>query len=201
MDRIELHTELACIVGILARERVEPQPLIFDVAMHVDLDACGRTGRLETSVDYGAVDAQIRFLATHGAFRLIESLSVALLGLLLAEPAPGDERAALQRASIRIAKPTVLRSAVPAVALERDAAWAQELPSTLDGDVHHRMLCDLPEVTARLVHLPAGARLASDGRGADRTLVLRTSAEVSLPFTADRPESLLWVQSRPWSPA
>ncbi len=195
-DRIDLHVDLACIVGILPRERIEPQPLSIDVGMELDLDDCGWTGKLETSVDYGAVDAQVRFLATHGRFRLIESLSVALLRLLLAPPPPDASHAPLARATVRIAKPTVLRSAVPAVTLHREAAWATRPGDDLLDGCIHRVLVDLEEVTARRVHVPAGQTFDAAGHA----MRLATSESVPWPFTPETDQTVLWVQSRPWSP-
>lgn len=196
-DRIDLHVELACIVGILPRERIEPQPLEIDVSMGIDLDVCGWTGDLTTSVDYGAVDAQVRFLSTHGHFRLIESLSVALLRLLLAPPPAEAPHAPLTKATLRIAKPTVLRSAVPAVTLSRDAGWAASPGDEVREGCIHRTLVDLPEVVAHRVMVPAGGTFAADGAA----FGMGRGEAVSLPFTAETPEALLWVQRRPWSPA
>ncbi|MEM6930574.1 MAG: dihydroneopterin aldolase [Myxococcota bacterium] len=196
MDRIDLRVDLACIVGILPRERIEPQPLAIDIGMEIDLDDCGWTGRLETSVDYGAVDAQVRFLATHGGFRLIESMSVALLRLLLADPPPKATHAPLVRATVRIAKPTVLRSAVPSVTLQRDAEWATRPGDEEVDGCAHRVLVDLEEITARRVLVPAGHSFDEVGHA----LLLRTSEAVPLPFTPSQDDALLWVQPRPWSP-
>ncbi|MEN0064773.1 MAG: dihydroneopterin aldolase [Myxococcota bacterium] len=194
-DRIDLHVDLACIVGILPRERVEPQPLEIDIGMVIDLDACGWTGDLTQSVDYGSVDTQARFLATHGRFRLIESLSVALLRLLLAPP-PEGTHAPLLSASVRIAKPTVLRSAIPAVNLERPATWAAHPPPETRDGCTHRVLANLTEVTAHRIEVPAGVRFESAGVA----MALESGQAVALPFTADHPQTLLWVQSRPWTP-
>lgn len=117
MDKVLLRSELACIVGILPRERVEPQRITVDVHMELDLEAVGTTGDLGRGVDYAAVDALLRFLAVEGRFRLIESLAVAALRGIVTGP--------VERATIEIRKPDVLRAATPGVSVTRDAAWAR----------------------------------------------------------------------------
>ena len=83
MDAILLDVDLACIVGILPRERVEPQPLAVSLRMELDLERVGVTGDLGQGLDYAAVDAVVRFLAVEGRFRLIESLGITVLRAVL----------------------------------------------------------------------------------------------------------------------
>lgn len=177
-DAIVLETELACIVGILPRERVEPQPLQIRVEMGLDLDPCGVTGDLDKSVDYAVVDTQIRFLCTEGRFRLIEVLGVTILRLLLAAPAEGESRAALSWASVEIRKPAVLRAAVPAVRLRREAAWA--------ASAH--MLADVEEVRARRVVVAPGDRIEGAG------MALIGGSSLALPVVADEAGVAVVVQ-------
>lgn len=161
MDRIHLDLELSCIVGILPRERVEPQPIELELELELDLERCGDSGDLGASVNYATVDAAARFLAVEGRFRLIESLGLAILRLLLLPPTADEGRAAIRHASVRIAKPAVLREATPAVSLERDASWAAGLRATaLPGGGRAHTLVSVPEVVARKVVLPAGAGLS-----------------------------------------
>ncbi|MEZ4234913.1 MAG: dihydroneopterin aldolase [Myxococcota bacterium] len=152
MDAVLLQTRISCIVGILPRERVEPQPIDVRLRMQLDLGPTGDTGDLAQSVDYASVLDQVRFLAIEGRFRLIESLGLAILRAVLAPPADDEARAAVARARVRIDKPAVLLEACPGVRLARDAAWAA------GGDV----LVDVPEVTVRRRTLQPGDAL-SDG--------------------------------------
>ncbi|MBX2801680.1 MAG: dihydroneopterin aldolase [Myxococcales bacterium] len=180
IDHVQLDLELACIVGILPRERIEPQALSISLCMGMDLDPCGTTGDLEAGVDYGAVDSQVRYLCTEGRFRLIEVLGVALLRLVLAPPGPGEARAPLAWASVQIRKPSVLRSAVPGVFLRRDAPWAG------DG----LALADVREVTARRVVLPASSTL----EGSPTAMLLDAAPRVvQLPYEASEACTLLQV--------
>jgi dihydroneopterin aldolase len=124
-DYIELaDIELDVIVGILDFERITPQPVIIDLKLYLDLDACGDTGDLGKSIDYAAVLDQVRAVAEEGRWRLIESMALALCCLFLAHPAPGENRAAIERLDVRIRKPKVLGGvAVPGIAITRNAKW------------------------------------------------------------------------------
>jgi dihydroneopterin aldolase len=144
-DAIELDVRLSCIVGILPRERVEPQPLEIRLELELDLGGVGDTGDLARGVDYAAIDDQVRFLAVEGRFRLLESLGLAILRVVLAPP--------VERACVRIVKPAVLRASVPAVRLARDAAWA--------GAGAPDVVIDVSEVEVRRVTLAPGETLAS----------------------------------------
>jgi len=171
MDHIHLDLAVRCVVGILPRERLHPQPVRVTVRMDVDLEAAATTGELHHSIDYGAVDTQVRFLCTEGRFRLIESLAIAIARLLLLPPAPGEARAALACVAVSVFKPEVLDHAVASVHLERAASWARGATT----------LIDLEEVTALRLDGPPNPAL---GEG------------VSLAVG----DGALWVQSRPWSP-
>lgn len=144
MDRIDLDLEVCAIVGILPRERIEPQPMRISLRMELPLEPCGTTGELGAGVDYAEMDSRIRYLAVHGRFRLIESLAMAILRVVLDPPRAGEGRAAVERATVTIRKPAVLRAAEPSVTLSRDASWA-------GGDA----VVDLPEVTVAFEPAPS----------------------------------------------
>jgi dihydroneopterin aldolase len=143
MDAVTLSLDVTCIVGLLARERREPQALHVSVVLDVGLETAGDTGQLGHSVDYGELDGQIRFLAKEGRFVLLESLALAIARFVLLPPAPGERRAAVDAVDVRIDKPDILPDAVPGVRLRR-TRW--------DRDV----LVDLPEVIVTRRTLAAG---------------------------------------------
>lgn len=166
MDSVELDLTLACIVGILPRERVEPQPLRVQLHLELDLEHTARTGELQSSVDYAAVDTLVRFVAIEGRFRLIESLGHALLRVLLLPPGPGEERAQVARASVRLSKPAVMLSALPSVSLQREARWAlagAEAPRT--------EIARLPEVEISRWVLAPGETLPRAGDPSEGALL------------------------------
>lgn len=144
-DAVTLSIDLTCIVGLLARERIEPQTLRLRVVMETDLEAAGETGHLWHSVDYGAIDSQIRFLATEGRFVLLESLALTIARFLLLRPAAGEHRASIRAVEVAIDKPDILPSSVPGVRLHR--TWWE-----------HDVIADLPEVFVRRRVLATGER-------------------------------------------
>lgn len=193
MDAITLDSEVACIVGILPRERQEPQLLRIALRMELELDGPGESGDLAQGVDYAAVDGQIRFLAVESRFRLIESFSIAILRTVLSPPAAGEPRAQVRRATVRIAKPAVLRSALPAVELTRTAAWAARAPEVLPGGGTAEMILAAPEVSVRRLTLPAGAGFSY---GAAYGIV-GVQGQVAVPFRSEQASVLLAVRRLP----
>jgi dihydroneopterin aldolase len=155
MDTIHLRLQTECIVGILDRERVTPQPLEIEVAMELDLEQCGRRGDLDLSVNYASVDGALRFLTTEGRFRLIESLSVASLRWLLLPPGPDETRAPIDRVHIRFDKPTVMPDACPGVSMTREALWCRPRQAPLAPGCRADVLVEVREVQAyRVVREP-----------------------------------------------
>jgi dihydroneopterin aldolase len=136
MDWIVLNDlRFDAIVGILASEQIRAQPLRLRIRLGLpSLDPCADTGHLDRSTNYAAVADQVRFIAQHGRWRLIESMATACARLILAPPAPGEARAPIEVVEIAIAKPTILDGlAVPEAVLERHADWCV-LPGTVyDG--------------------------------------------------------------------
>jgi dihydroneopterin aldolase len=115
--------DLEVIVGILDFERVEPQPLRMDLALHLDLESCGQTGDLALGIDYASVLDQVRMVAEEGRWWLIESMGIAICALLLAAPTAGEARGQIQRVDLAIRKPTILDGvAVPGVKMSRTVA-------------------------------------------------------------------------------
>ncbi len=125
-DHISLHgLRLDCVVGVYPHERDRPQPLIVDVDLSLDTEEAGRNERLGATVNYAAVAAQLAFVLENGRFRLLETAAYALCRLLLAPPAPGERRAAIAEATLRLTKPGALGGrAVPALTVTRAQEWA-----------------------------------------------------------------------------
>jgi dihydroneopterin aldolase len=158
-DWITLDTfEVSCIVGVLDAEQRTPQPLVLGLRLGLDLTAAGDEDALDRSVDYATVTDLVTFLVVEGRFRLLESMGLAIARLLLAPPAAGEGRAAIDRVELTLRKPTILGGrAVPGVAMARDreslaiprVRWADGV----DADV----LIVTPRTRAYRVRVPAGA--------------------------------------------
>lgn len=124
-DRIDLaNLCVDCVVGVYPQERVALQPLRVDLTMWLDTERAARTGRLRHTVHYGVVAEQIRFLLTSCRFHMLETAADVLCRYLLAEPAPSERRASIERVALKLTKPEVLGGvAVPSLTIERGAEW------------------------------------------------------------------------------
>ena len=193
MDAITLEADLSCIVGILPREREEPQPIHVSLRMELGLDGPGETGDLSEGVDYAAVDAQIRFLAVAGRFRLLETLGLAILRTVLLPPALGEARAQVGRATVRIAKPAVLLAAQPGVELTRTASWAARPAEALPGGGTADPIVAVPEVAVRRLTLPAGAGFSYGAAFG----IVGVHGPVGVPYRSEQPSVLLAVRRLP----
>ena len=157
MDAVTLDCELSCILGILGRERVNPQGLRASFVLELDLEGPCTTGDLAGSVNYADVDGMFRTLAGHGGFLLLETMGLAALRWILLPPGPGEARGAIQRATVHLTKPHIMPYALPGVRLTREASEVQVEARELAAGVVARVLADLDEVTALRVEVAAGA--------------------------------------------
>lgn len=115
--------EVRCIVGLYARERDLPQPLIVDVDLWLDTRAAARSEALTATVDYGRLAGELRFLLESSHFRLLETAAEALARWLLAPPSAERPRPRVERARVRLTKPEALGGGARAsLAIVRDAA-------------------------------------------------------------------------------
>lgn len=118
--------EVDCVVGVYRHERTRVQPLRVQVGLCLDTEVAGKSERLRDSVDYEALTAQIAFLLTSCRFRMLETAAHVLCRYLLAPPAPGEGRAAIERVRLRLDKPGALDGiGVPALEIEREKSWVQ----------------------------------------------------------------------------
>jgi dihydroneopterin aldolase len=84
-DRIELRgLHLAGIVGVLAHEQAQPQPLEVDIDVRLDLHAAGQEDDLGATVDYGALCAVAEQVVSTTRYALLEALADHLASALLA---------------------------------------------------------------------------------------------------------------------
>jgi dihydroneopterin aldolase len=84
-DRIELRgLRLAGIVGVLAHEQAQAQPLELDVDVRLDLQAAGASDDLGDTVDYGALCAVAEHVVSSTRYALLEALGEHLATALLA---------------------------------------------------------------------------------------------------------------------
>jgi dihydroneopterin aldolase len=85
VDMIELRgLHLAGIVGVLAHEQAQAQPLELDLDVHLDLAAAGASDDLADTVDYAAVCSVAEHVVTTTSYALLEALAEHLAAALLA---------------------------------------------------------------------------------------------------------------------
>lgn len=149
MDVIRIHRlELDCIVGIRPRERIEPQRVRLDLALHTDVSAAGRSGRISLTVDYAQVAHEVTALLEFRRYHLVEMAAEEVSAMLL------GAHAAVQHVSVRIEKPGALggRARAASVQIRRSQAdFARSRTEAPEG--HREVLLDTREARLELVHL------------------------------------------------
>lgn len=146
-----------CIVGVEEGERERPQPLVLEVSVGLDLEEAAG-GDLGATVDYQALESEVRFLVEEGRWRLIESVAVVVLRHVLRPDGRGAAAPAIERARVRVTKPEALgRAAVPSVEIEREAGWSRPETQARAPGVEISPLLETPEATAYAITLEPGA--------------------------------------------
>jgi dihydroneopterin aldolase len=103
-DVIELRgLHVSGIVGVLAHERTQPQPLDIDLDITLDLAPAGSSDELSDTVDYGAVCMVTEQIVTSTKFALLEALAERIAGTLL----DTDARIDAVTVSVRKLRPPV----------------------------------------------------------------------------------------------
>jgi dihydroneopterin aldolase len=103
-DVIELRgLRLAGVVGVLAHEQAQPQPLEVDLDLHLDLGPAGRSHSLADTADYGAVCDVAEQVITTTSYALLEALAEHLVTAVL----DADERIDEVTVAVRKLRPPV----------------------------------------------------------------------------------------------
>ena len=88
-DRLSLlGMRFEALHGVLASEKVDPQPFEVDLVLHVDLDDVARTDALEDTVDYRGLHELVDSIVMGPSFDLIEGLAGAIARAVLADTDP-----------------------------------------------------------------------------------------------------------------
>ncbi len=98
--------EVTGIVGVYARERERPQPVVFDIEVDYDLAPAAQSDALADAIDYDGIAAAVRELVHRRQFALLEAMAEAAAALLL------DRIDRAHRVRLEVRKP----QAVPAAA-------------------------------------------------------------------------------------
>ena len=104
-DRIHIRDmSLRCIIGDCPDQRRDKQEVVVDLALHADLRKAGAGDRLEDTVDYAAVEAEVAEMVQASDFHLIEGLAERIAEICLARPG-------VEAVTVRVDKPGALRLA------------------------------------------------------------------------------------------
>jgi FolB domain-containing protein len=104
---------LPCRIGVTEEERAEPQRLMVDLTLELDLSEAGASDRLEDTLDYRLVERKVAGLVTGSSYALLERLAEAVAAVCLGFPRVLGVR-------VRVEKPGALRLAGgTAVEIER----------------------------------------------------------------------------------
>jgi dihydroneopterin aldolase len=103
-DVIELRgLRLAGIVGVLAHEQAQAQPLELDIDVRLDLSVAGASDSLGDTVDYGALCGVAEQVVSTTRYALLEALAEHVAAALLAV----DGRVDAVTVSVRKLRPPV----------------------------------------------------------------------------------------------
>ena len=86
MDKIFINQlGFDCIIGIYARERIEPQPLLIDLEMACDIRPAAQNNDLDASLNYAAISESIINFCQQAQAELLETLAEQLWSHLQSE--------------------------------------------------------------------------------------------------------------------
>ena len=105
LDKIHIRDLLQrSIIGIYDEERREKQDIIFNITLHADLRAAGKSDDIDDTVDYKTIKKQVIAMVETSSFFLVEKLAEEIANICLR-----DRR--VRAATVRVAKPGALRFA------------------------------------------------------------------------------------------
>jgi dihydroneopterin aldolase len=115
-DRIEIRSlRVAGVHGVLAEERVRPQPFEVDADLYVDCLAAGRSDQLADTVDYAAVVDRLVEAVRSTSFALLEALA----DRLVREALDVDPRIGAVEVAVRKLAPPIEAEVVVGVRIAR----------------------------------------------------------------------------------
>jgi len=99
-------------IGTTEAERSEPQDLLLDLVIELDLEAAANTDDLALTVDYVKLVERIEQTASQGEYQLMETLSQRICRTVLQDPRINEVQARLHKF------PAALKGKVTSVTVE-----------------------------------------------------------------------------------
>ncbi len=93
---------LRCIIGINDWERLVPQEVVLDIALHADLRRAGKSDSIGDTVNYRTTVKRVTAAVEGSKFGLIEALAEHVAGLCLEDPV-------VQSVDVSLRKPGAVR--------------------------------------------------------------------------------------------
>ena len=114
MDQIFIRDmEINTVIGVYEWERIQPQKILVNIVLYIDLSRAGWSDNVNDSIDYSVVAQKIKDHAETASKLTVEALASELAALCL-------EDARVQRVRVRVEKPqAVANSASVGVEIER----------------------------------------------------------------------------------
>ena len=91
------------ILGILPQERITPQPVVINLALHTDISAAAKSTSIDDTLNYAAVAEAVQAMTVAGEYLLIETLVEDLATLCLG--------AGAEAVTVRVEKPNAVAAA------------------------------------------------------------------------------------------
>ena len=91
------------ILGILPQERITPQPVVINLALHTDISAAAKSTNIDDTLNYAAVAEAVQAMTVAGEYLLIETLVEDLATLCLG--------AGAEAVTVRVEKPNAVTAA------------------------------------------------------------------------------------------
>lgn len=91
------------ILGILPQERITPQPVVINLALHTDISAAAKSTNIDDTLNYAAVAEAVQAMTVAGEYLLIETLVEDLATLCL--------NAGAEAVTVRVEKPNAVAAA------------------------------------------------------------------------------------------
>ncbi len=112
-DRIHLNgISFLARIGTTEAERAEPQGLLLDLVLDLDLEAAANTDDLALTVDYVKLIEEVEQTAGQSEYQLIETLAQRICRTVLENPRINEVQARLHKF------PAVLKGKVTSVSVE-----------------------------------------------------------------------------------
>lgn len=192
MDTVEIRgLSCRCILGIRARERRVPQRILLDLALSLDLERAGKSGRIAHTVDYSRASTQLIALLAFRRYSLLEVAAEECVGFLFAT------YPAVRAAQLSILKPQALAGQAESGGVRIHRNRPLEAPRLAADFGFKQPQLETSEASVYVIGLDPGRSVGPAQLEAERALVfpLTGPLEGPRPLLAHEPARLYGGES------